>query len=183
MVFEQEIELLSIIILLELSIMYLILSKFYDRLKLNEQRLSDLMLLQVFREILAFVSDQDIVEQGLVGSLMNMKDRDLLDYLRSKIWDIRSDLNTISDRIAKFYDVERSLNKIRSYFFQIRWMLVITMIAIPLSLILPKELSLVTLGLAFSLELVSLYYNFISIFLYIRLSKHYSDALKSLESL
>jgi len=109
MVFEQEIELLSIIILLELSIMYLILSKFYDRLKLNEQRLRDLMLLQVFREILAFVSDQDIVEQGLVGSLMNMKDRDLLDYLRSKIWDIRSDLNTISDRIAKFYDVERSL--------------------------------------------------------------------------
>ncbi|MEM4025087.1 MAG: hypothetical protein QXL70_03475, partial [Metallosphaera sp.] len=52
-----------------------------------------------------------------------------------------------------------------------------------LVIFLPNQAQLVDLGLVYGMELVALYYTFLSIVLYYKLGKDYSDVLKSIDSL
>lgn len=58
-------------------------------------------------------------------------------------------------------------------------MLILSMFSLAIVPFIPYDAKLVTLGLMYGLEIAALYYTFFSIILYYRLSKDYSDVLKS----
>lgn len=112
-----------------------------------------------------------------------MNDRDLLDFMRTRIGDIRSQLSEIGDSINRFEKAHRTISRILTISFQVRVMIMISILGLALVILLPYDAELMDLGLIYGIELVALYYTFLSIFLYISLSRDYSNVLKSIESL
>ncbi|MCH1770049.1 MULTISPECIES: hypothetical protein [Metallosphaera] len=181
--FVQEALLFSLIILLELTLSYYGLQRLVRKLEPASQKVEDLFLLYTFKQIVSFVSDNDLVQQSLIGSLIGMNDRDLLDFMRTKIGDIRSQLSEIGDSINRFEKARRTISRILTMSLQVRVMIMISILGLALVILLPYDAELMDLGLIYGIELVALYYTFLSIFLYISLSRDYSNVLKSIESL
>ncbi|MCG3108086.1 hypothetical protein L3N51_00367 [Metallosphaera sp. J1] len=181
--FVQEALLFSLIILMELVISYYGLQRFVSKLEPVSHKVEDVFLLYTFKQIVNFVSDNDLVQQSLIGSLAGMNDKDLLDFMRNKIGDIKSQLSEIGDGISRFEKARRTISRILTMSLQIRIMIIISLIGLALVIFLPYDAELMDLGLMYGIELVALYYTFLSIFLYISLSRDYSSVLKSIESL
>ncbi|QKQ99238.1 hypothetical protein GWK48_01455 [Metallosphaera tengchongensis] len=181
--FQQVGQLFSVIILIELVIVYYGLERLIGRLKLNSGKIEDLLLLHVFKKIVGFVSENDVVQQSLLGAISGLSDRELLNYLRDKVGEMKGQLTDINDSIQKYESVKRFISRILSLSVQVRVMAVISLVGISLTFFLTRELLLVVLGVTYGIELVALYYSFFSIFLYYKILRNYSDVLKSIESL
>ncbi|AWS00103.1 hypothetical protein [Metallosphaera hakonensis] len=106
--------LFSLIILLELSLGFYGLQRLIRRLEPVSRKVEDFFLIYTFKQVVNFVSENDLVQQGLLGSLVAMGDKEFLDYMRSKIGDMKLQIEKIGNGISRFENARRSISRIFS---------------------------------------------------------------------
>ncbi|MEM0064753.1 MAG: hypothetical protein QW239_06320 [Metallosphaera sp.] len=173
----------SLLILLELVMAYYGLQRLVGKLDSFASKIEDMYLILIFKQVVTFFSNNDVVEQSLFGSLAGMGDKELLGYLRSKLGEMKQQIRGIGEGIERFENVKRNLSRISSLSSQIKIFIVFILANLALVIFLPNQAQLVDLGLVYGMELVALYYTFLSMILYYKLGKDYSDVLKSIDSL
>ncbi len=164
--------------LIEFATIYYMLNRKISSLKINRDTIKELLLLNAFKSIVDFVASDEIIEQGIIGSTLDMKDKQFVRFIEDKIKKISQNVKFLSDSITLFEKFEEKSNKIIAYCNDIKYMMLVSMLMLVITLVpLDINFNILILGFVIGLEIVGMYYTVLALTLYHEIRNYYSKII------
>ncbi|AWR97870.1 hypothetical protein DFR86_10180 [Acidianus sulfidivorans JP7] len=163
------VELLSVIFLIEANVLYYLIIRKYIKLSTTWTKLKDKYLINIFSSILDFISSDEIIEQSLVSSTLNLKTESFKKFLEDNIKNEKDKILKMAKYIEDMEKIEKDISKIFSYTQNSKYLNISSILFLIIALITSKivvEISNEVLGTLLGLELISIYFSLYSYFIY-----------------
>jgi len=164
--------------LIEFVTIYYLLNRKVSNLKINKDTIKQLLLLNTFKSIVDFIASDEIVEQGIMGSTLDIKDKQFMRFMEDKIKKISADVRILSNSIYLLENFEEKSNKMISYCNDIKYMVLSSMLMLAITLIpFGDNFIILTLGFVIGLEIIGMYYSILALILYREIKNDYTKII------
>ncbi|ARM76653.1 hypothetical protein [Acidianus manzaensis] len=158
---------LSTILFVEAIVLYFIITSKYEKIVYNWGEYKDKYLLDVFSSLIDFISSDEIIEQSLINSTLDLKSDNFKEFLETKIKEEKDKILKISKSIENIENIEKDISKILSHIQSSKYLnIAIIPLLISFLLVPYDEISNLLLGISLGLELISIYFSLYSYFIY-----------------
>ncbi|MCI2414805.1 MAG: hypothetical protein MPF33_06105 [Candidatus Aramenus sp.] len=163
---------LGSILLIEFVSSYYVLMKKFLPIREKYREIRKLLLLRVFRSLVEFLGSDDLLEESMVSSSLNISDEDFMDYFEGKLKSIRDGVSYLNKSMEVLEGFEVKFRRIQVYFDEVKYLIGIAFSLMVASLLLllagvggtnAYYVPIVMVGISMGLEVLGLYYTILSI--------------------
>ncbi len=178
---------LSAILLIEFASSYYVLMKKFIPIREKYGEIRKLLLLRVFKSLVEFLGSEDLLEESMISSSLNISDEDFMDYFEGKLKSIKDGLSYLNKSMEVLERFEVKFRKVQVFFNEVKYLIGIAFSLMVASLLLllagvgetsTYYVPVVMVGISMGLEVLGLYYTILSIIAVTELRKEIWEAAK-----
>ncbi len=125
-----------------------------------------------------FIASDEIVEEGIIGSTLNIKDKEFIKFLEDKMKKISANVRILSNSIYLLENFEEKYNKSVNYCNDTRYMILSSMSMLAISMIpFGDNFNVLILGFVIGLEIIGMYYTILALTLYRDIKGDYTKVI------